>query len=140
MGGAVAIMAARECPQIAAVVADSVYPTLEQAVERRARMLFGPLAPIVQPTTHGLWRWLHGADPAAVSPVEAIGALSPRPVLLIRCSWDIFLSETDALALYEAAGEPREFWRVDATHVRGHAWRTGDYMTRVLDFLRRHGL
>jgi fermentation-respiration switch protein FrsA (DUF1100 family) len=122
------------------LIGDSVYPTLEQAVERRARMLFGPLAPIVQPTAHGLWRWLHGADPATVAPVEAIGSLSPRPVLLIRCSWDLFLSEADALALYDAAREPREFWRVDATHVRGHLWRTEEYMERVLAFLRRHGL
>jgi fermentation-respiration switch protein FrsA (DUF1100 family) len=141
MGGAVAIIAAAECPRIAMVVADGVYPSLEQALSRRCRLVFGPLAPLVQPSLRHVWRRLHGAHPSAVAPEREITRLAPRPVFLIHGSRDIYLSAADAHALVSGAAGPCEFWHVEgAHHVRAHQHRTDEYMTRVVDFLQRHGL
>jgi fermentation-respiration switch protein FrsA (DUF1100 family) len=141
MGGAVAIMAAAECSRIAAVVADGAYPSLEQALHRRCRLVFGPLAPLVQPSLRRVWVRLHGAHPSAAAPERAIRRLAPRPVFLIHGSRDIYLSATDARALVDGAAGPCEFWHVDGVpHVRAHEHHTDEYMTRVIDFLQRHGL
>jgi uncharacterized protein len=141
MGGAVAILAAAECPRIAVVVADGVYPSLEQALRRRCQLIFGPLAPLVQPSLRRVWRRLHGAHPSAVAPERAIGRLAPRPVFLIHCSGDIYLSVADAHALRSGAAGPCEFWHVEGTpHVSAHERHTDEYTARVIDFLRRHGL
>jgi len=141
MGGAVSILAAAETKAIAAVVADSVFPSLEQAVERRGKLLFGPLCPLIQPPVRRVWRRLHQAEPADVSPASAIAALSPRPVLVVYCERDIYLDERDVRSLYECAGDPREFWRVPhAIHMGAVRRSPREYMDRVLSFLARHGL
>jgi fermentation-respiration switch protein FrsA (DUF1100 family) len=141
MGGAVSILGAAQTPRITAVIADSVFPSLEQAVERRGRLLFGSLSPLVQPPVRRVWRHLHQAEPGAVAPEEAISLLSPRPVLVIHCEHDIYLSEADTRALYDRAGEPREFWiALAAGHTRAIYRSPHEYMDRVLSFLRRHGI
>lgn len=141
MGGAVSILGAARDPRIAVVVADSVFPTLEQAVQRREQLLLGALSPLVQPPVRRVWRRLHQVDPEAISPIEAIGRLSPRPVMLIHCEQDIYLCEEDVRALYDRAGDPREFWQApNARHIRALDLSPDDYMERVFSFLRRLGL
>jgi fermentation-respiration switch protein FrsA (DUF1100 family) len=141
MGGAVSILAAAQLPAIAAVIGDSVFPSLEQAVQRRGQLIFGPLSPLIQTPVRRVWRRLHQADPEAVSPEAAIHTLSPRPVLLIHCERDIYLAENDVRTLYDRAGDPREFWRVPAAlHMGALRLSPAEYMDRVLSFLRRHGI
>jgi fermentation-respiration switch protein FrsA (DUF1100 family) len=141
MGGAVSILAAAQTSRIRAVIGDSVFPSLEQAVERRGRLLFGPLSPLIQPPVQRVWRRLHQAEPDAVSPEAAIASLSPRPVLLVHCERDIYLDERDLRALYDRAGDPRELWRVPgALHMGAVRRSPHEYVQRVLSFLRRHGL
>lgn len=141
MGGAAAILTAAFTERIAAVIADSVFPTLEQALQRRSQLFFGPAAHRIHPPVRRVWRRLHHTDPTVVAPARAIRRISPRPVFLIHCERDWFLSEEDARILYESAADPREFWHVPAVrHAKAHERYNRTYMRRVIDFLRRHGL
>ena len=84
MGAAAAIMAAAETPAIEAVVADSSYARLDQAVDRVVGRFWGPLAALAPASAWRLGERLIGAPLATVSPVEAIAGISPRPVLIIH--------------------------------------------------------
>src|SRR5262249_43020239 len=41
---------------------------------------------------------------------QAIGLLAPRPLLMIHGSGDTYIKPAMAQALFQLAGEPREFW------------------------------
>ena len=115
MGGATAILAAAEDPRIAVVVADSPYARLRWAVRQSAvlrgypRPLTRTIAFLVCLSTalHLRYRM------QAFDPVEVIGRIAPRPILLIHGVEDEIIPVASAHALYERAGEPKELWLLD---------------------------
>ncbi len=136
MGGAVAIMAAAQCPAIRAVVADSPFATLERAVARSFR-LFLHLPPRVfaRPTIWFAERFT-GVRVHEVRPIEAVGLLAPRPLLLIQGTDDEIVDPEDCLLLHAAAGEPKHLWRVDGIgHVQARLTQPEEYARRVCAFL-----
>jgi pimeloyl-ACP methyl ester carboxylesterase len=79
-----------------------------------------------------------GVDLARTSPVRFIGALAPRPVLLIRGSKDTTVPERWMLPLLAAAGEPKELWRVEGAGHGGYYEAEGDaYTARLVAFFDR---
>jgi uncharacterized protein len=70
-------------------------------------------------------------------PLEAIGRISPVPVLVIHGLVDRVVSPHHAEALYAAAGEPKELWLVPgADHIQ--ALRHPDIQQRLLGYLALH--
>jgi len=139
MGAAAAIIAAAETPAIDAVVADSSYARLDQAVDRVVRRFWGPLAALASTSASRLGTRLIGAPLATVSPVEAIAGISPRPVLIIHGMQDRLTDVRDARALYRACGDPKALWIIEhAGH--GQTRRVGaeEYDRRVIGFFRQH--
>ena len=65
--------------------------------------------------------------------------LAPRPLLMIHGGGDTYIKPEMAQALFDCAGEPKEFWLVEgakhnqALHVAGD-----EYRRRVLEFFERH--
>ena len=111
MGAAVAILAAARLPEIAAVVSDSAFATLRQAITNGfCSFTRLPKRPFVELIT-----WLGekslGISVDQVRPLDAIIELSPRPVLLIHGTRDRIIPLSEAYLLYEAAGMPRSFGR-----------------------------
>lgn len=113
MGGAACILAAAECPDVAAVVAESAFARLRIplacAIGLRGypRPLRRPLAWAVCATAP----WLHGTVRARwQDPISAVHRLAPRPLLLIHGGADQLTPVSEAYALYRAAGEPKELW------------------------------
>jgi len=139
MGGAVALLAASQMPEIAAVVSDSSFATLQEAIAtgfcallRLPRYPFASLA---------LWfgERLVGMKAEQVRPLDAIPDLSPRPLLLIHGTEDRVVPLSEAYLLYEAAGEPKELWVVaGAGHVEARQRDLLGYLDRVDRFFRRH--
>jgi fermentation-respiration switch protein FrsA (DUF1100 family) len=135
MGGAIAIRAAAELPQIQAVVSDSPYPSLQDSiqvgVERR-----GPL---------GVWPFRFialslglnaiGIDPGLVRPIDDIDEISPRPVLIIQGGRDALVPADTGERLYAAAGEPKYLWYApEAAHVEASSRYPREYEARVIKF------
>jgi alpha-beta hydrolase superfamily lysophospholipase len=70
---------------------------------------------------------------------RAVGRLSPRPLLMMHGEADNYIKVEMAQAVFERAGEPKEFWLVpgakhnQALHLAGE-----EYRNRVLCFFERH--
>jgi alpha-beta hydrolase superfamily lysophospholipase len=138
MGSGVVIGAAAGNPAIKAIVADSVYADMAELWHR-----FGYVGvrrtPIRWswgvPMRWATWLWT-GQDIAAFKPVELIGRISPRPVLIIHGERDnAACTVSDARRLYQASGEPKELWIAPgAGHGAAHALHPQEYETRVRAF------
>lgn len=136
--GAAAMVLAGEHPKADAVILESMYPTLEQAVGDRLRLHLGLIGPALAPL---LMVQLHprlGIDSARLRPIDRIGALG-APVLLISGTEDQHTTIDEAKALFSAASEPKEFWPVEgAAHVDLHQFAAAEYERRVSGFLARY--
>jgi pimeloyl-ACP methyl ester carboxylesterase len=107
MGGASALLAAPQLPEVAAVIIQSSYTSLEDNVSEGVRRLTGlppfPMAPLIV--------WLGereaGAPIGAVQPVEALAAFN-RPALIMHGARDELLPPRNAAQLHAAATGPVE--------------------------------
>ncbi len=136
--GAAAFVLAAERPKINALVLESMYPTLDLAVNDRLRLYLGRFGPAVAPI---LLRQLHprlgfGAD--QLRPIDTIGLID-APVLIIHGNLDQRTSLEEAASIYAAAKEPKAFWTVPgAAHVNLHDFATDEYERRVSEFFSQH--
>lgn len=140
MGAAAAIMAAARCREIAAVAADSPYAHLEGLIRHKVRD-FVP------------WRWLvplgwlsvrlglllAGGSLDRVRPVDQVGRISPRPLLLIYGERDSYIPPEQPHELFRAAGEPREMWIAPGSdHAVARFDHPLEYWRRLRSFFDRH--
>ena len=136
MGGSVAITAAPDLP-VAAVVADAAYAVLQNPIANRMREGRYPFARL------GSQLVVAAASVRARTrlrqPIQQVGQIAPRGLLLIAPREDRLVDWTQAVRLYEAAREPKELMVVDgAAHSDAHAVAGEAYERRVLEFLERH--
>jgi pimeloyl-ACP methyl ester carboxylesterase len=137
MGGAAALLGKGPL-EVDALVLESVYPDIEQAIAARieyhsARALAAPLAPLL------LWQlrpWL-GIGAEDLRPVDAIRRLH-APLLVIGGDRDRYLPVAETRRLFDAAPPPKELWIVaGADHDRMHEAARAEYEGRVVEFLKR---
>ena len=138
LGGASLLFARRE-PALDAVVLESVYPTIDEAVRNRLAMRLGTaMAQALTPLllAQAPWRLGFGAD--QLRPVEAIRGLT-TPVFVASGSIDAHTPWPETEALFAAAREPKTLWRVEgAAHVDLHAFAPADYEARIGPWLQAH--
>lgn len=139
MGGATVILAAAEDHRVRAVVAVSAYTSIEDNIENTLEQLTGlppfPLAPLVV----FFGERLAGFDIADVRPVDRIAAISPNAVMIVHGEQDELIPVTNAHALYEAAGAPKEIYLIPG------GWHDGlrevqpeEYTKRVVGFFDKY--
>ena len=134
MGAAVAIRAAAETREIGAVVADSAFAHLTGAIDYRLRSLRRPTLLLYRLTIRVAER-LSGGRIARVRPVDAIGQIAPRPVLLIHGTADAVVPYTHFDELLAAAGEPTSVWTLpDRPHAMARFDAADEYVERVAEF------
>lgn len=138
MGASTAILTAAEDPRIEALVADSPFATLSDVVAagyRRYRLPSEPLIPVADLAN----RLHYGYAFAQVRPLDNIGRISPRPLLLLHGTDDRVIPYEHALQLAEAATpgpvELVTFEGVD--HCGGYFEDRAAYIDLVADFLER---
>jgi alpha-beta hydrolase superfamily lysophospholipase len=136
--GAAALVLCRDCPPVDAVVLESMYPTIEEAVEDRLRMRVGvlgkPLAKLL------LWQLPLRLDiqTAQLHPIARLHELR-APVLIASGSADRHTTLDETKRLYAAAAEPKSLWIVDgAEHVDLHSYAPAEYERRIGAFLALH--
>lgn len=139
MGAAVALIAAAHDERLAAVVADSPYPNLEDALGQHLTLLY-PL-----PKVPFLWfvlatyRLRFGVWPRMVSPQESAARLSPRAVLLIHGADDMRAPVAGTERMFAAASEPKELWVIDtAQHLEGYGIAPQAYRDRLVRFFQAY--
>jgi uncharacterized protein len=136
--GAASTVLAHPATPADAVILESMYPTIEEAVTNRLTMRLGPPGALLTPPL--LWQLplrtnVHAED---LRPIDHLPSLD-APVLIISGSEDRHTPWPETRRLYEAASEPKELWRVEgAAHVDLHGFQPEQYESRVLQFLQRH--
>jgi len=136
--GAASTVLANPKPAPDAVILESMYPTIEEAVADRLVMRLGPLgASLVSPL---LWQMplrtsVHAQDLRPIQHLPSLGA----PVLIVSGAEDKHTTWAETQRIFDSAVEPKELWRVEgAAHVDLHAFQPEEYERRILRFLAKH--
>jgi dipeptidyl aminopeptidase/acylaminoacyl peptidase len=134
MGGAVALMTARDAPEIKAVISESSYARLDLMARELYRI---PLLKYPLSYLTGFWSKIFlGVHPKDVSPVEGVKKLD-IPILLLHSKNDQVVPFKHALLLQEALIEnPRaNFWFEDNLV---HGQLGNEYQNRILEFFEKN--
>jgi fermentation-respiration switch protein FrsA (DUF1100 family) len=81
--------------------------------------------------TEALIRQRYGYRLSDIRPIDAIGKLAPRPVLIIHGANDSLIPVAHARQLFAAAHQPKELW------IDEHAEHCGAYFTDRRAYVRR---
>jgi pimeloyl-ACP methyl ester carboxylesterase len=126
----VAMTAARD-PRPSAVILYATWSSLADEIAAK----FGKLGPLSFWPTLASMR-LHGVNPDNVRPIDVIGAIHPRPLLMITGTLDGDTPVPVMQRVFEAAGPPKELWIVPgADHGKYFKTAPVEYETRVVSFL-----
>jgi alpha-beta hydrolase superfamily lysophospholipase len=134
MGGAAALLAQ---PPLAAnaLIVESVYPTLEQAVADRLIVRFGPWGKYGAPLLTWQLKPRLGIGLEDLRPIRAAERITTHKFFLAG-SADRLTTLPESQALYDAAAGPKQLWVVPgARHEDLHEYAPVEYERQVLAFL-----
>ncbi len=137
LGGA-SILVGPQATGLDAIVLESVYPTLPEAVEDRIRLRLGPLAKPLTPLL--LWQLKPrlGFSANDLRPIDGIAKIG-APVLVLAGDADRHTTVAETQRLFDAAREPKELWIVPgAAHVDLYTYAGAEYERRILSFFAAH--
>ncbi len=136
--GAASLVLSDPSPAPSAVVLESMFPTITEAVSDRVRLYLGPLAkPLALLLLWQLTLRL-GVSPEQLRPIAQLSSLG-SPVLIASGSIDQHTTLSETKRLYDAAGRPKELWIVEgAAHVDLHAFDPSAYESKISAFLAKY--
>ena len=133
--GAAALVLAHPAPALDAVVLESMYPTIEEAVANRLRVRLGAAGAWSTPLLVWQLPWRAQVAPAALRPINDIGGMI-SPVFIISGTADTQTPAAEARRIFAAVHAPKQLWLVEgAAHVNLHNYARQDYEGRVGQFL-----
>lgn len=139
MGGAATLLGPRPLGADALVL-ESVYPTIRQALEDRLAVWMGPLGRLNRFVAPIVLREVSaeiGVREDALRPIDRIGGAG-APVFVLSGTRDRYTTLPEARALFDHATGPKEFWAVEgASHEDLYDFAGATYERRVGDFLAR---
>ena len=135
MGAATGIGAAADDPDIGALVEDcsfaEIYPLIEREWSNNT-----PLPKFFLPSTVLMGRLLLGYAIWDARPIDEIGKIAPRPVLIVHGGGDTFVPVENGRRL-KAAAPTAEYWEVPgAAHASSYAADPQAYVDRVASFFQ----
>lgn len=136
LGGAATLLGAPR--KIDALVLESVYPTIDEAVEDRTRMRLGPFGFILTKLLLLQIRPRLGIRPADLRPIEKIADIG-CPLLIISGDKDRHTTLAETERLFATAKEPKELVIFKgAAHIDLLEHDRRLYESKVLEFFRRN--
>jgi uncharacterized protein len=137
LGGAAALLAQPPLP-VNALILESVYPTIEQAVEDRLAIYLGPLGKYAAPLLTWQMEPRLGIRVEDLCPIRQVASISV-PKFFLAGEADRHTTLKESQALFAAAAEPKQQWIVPgAAHVDLCQFATEAYEKQVLAFLARY--
>lgn len=136
LGGAAALMA--QPMELDALVIESVYPTVRDAINNRVRARLGDWYPLPAWLLLAQFKPRIGVSPDQLRPVDHLPSVS-CPILIASGSDDLHTTEAETRSMYELAKEPKSLWIVDgAAHVDLLTANPAVYRQEVIGFLETH--
>jgi pimeloyl-ACP methyl ester carboxylesterase len=134
LGGAAALLG--DGPVAAdAIILESVYPTIEDAVGNRLAMRFGAIGRLAAPLLYWQIPLRAGAGRDRLRPLDAMRKLRV-PVLVAGGTMDRQTPPDETRSLFDAAPARKMLWLAEgAAHEDLFAFDQGQYKERVLAFL-----
>jgi dipeptidyl aminopeptidase/acylaminoacyl peptidase len=131
VGGVTAILGAADDPDIEAVAAMGGFHNLEADILDPDEQHDLYAQAMRRAIVWMMWAQM-GIHPHQISPVDAIGRISPRPVLLIYGELE---PGNSGSIQYRSAGEPKELWIVPGAGHGGYRQAApGEYEQRLISF------
>ena len=114
LGAATAILEGVDDDRVAAFILEAPFTAIEDVVDRGFRHFTRPHLPAFPfaPLTVRLAEALVGQHRSAIRPIDVVGRLAPRPVLLVTGAHDTFVPPDDARRLAQAAGSTCSWWLI----------------------------
>jgi len=137
LGGAAAILSS-VLTKADALILESVFPTIEEAVSNRLTMRFGYIGRYFSPLL--LWQIKPrlGFDPKMLRPIEHISRATGA-IFIIAGTNDKHTTILESRRLFEKAREPKEFWAIPgAAHVDFYQYQPNEYKNKVLKFMEQN--
>lgn len=138
-GGMVAMLTAPLCPDIHAIVSDGGPARLRSVIEARARRWHLPrlLGRFLSWLTVAITSARLDVNLFHLEPIRWVGKIAPRPIFFIHGELDPYLPDFDAL--YAAAGEPKQAWRLAGVgHTKASEAQPEEYYHRVVAFFQEY--
>ncbi|MCC9602144.1 alpha/beta hydrolase [Stieleria sp. JC731] len=133
LGGASALLASPL--NIDAMVLESVYPRIVDAVDNRVRVRLGPLTTLASSILIFQLQYRLGISTSELCPIDNIRSVK-CPVFILSGSKDLHTTEAETREIYEAAMEPKRLWIVDgAGHEDLYDAAGQQYEQRLIQFL-----
>jgi len=134
MGAAAALLAAAEDTRIRAVVADSAYARLSDAIEDWWRGSMGNGAALLLKPSQWIGTLLTRRSPQQVAPEEVVAQIAPRPLLMINGKGDNIVPKECTERLFAAANQPKEILWLEG----GHFPQPDMVLRKVDEWISRH--
>jgi fermentation-respiration switch protein FrsA (DUF1100 family) len=137
LGGAASLLADPPL-DVQAMVLESVYPTIEEAVSDRLTMRLGDWAGVLTPLLTAQLKPRIGIGVDQLRPIEAAKTVR-TPKLFIFGTEDRHTRLDESQRLLAAASAPKESWAIDgAAHVDLCDFAKNDYRARILNFFGKY--
>ncbi len=139
MGAAVVFMTASKNKYLKAVAGDSSFDSFEKTITRFARLFYHlPKYPFIPITIKACeLRLMFHAKYA--DPLDYVGAISPKPILIIHGEKDQRIPVREAKLLYKMANPPKEILIVPgADHLQASIIMGKEYETRILQYFDKY--
>ena len=136
LGGAAALLASPL--DIDALVLESVYPNIKDAIHNRVSARLGPLSSIPSALLLIQLQPRLGVSASELRPIDHMPNVN-CPVLVASGTADQHTTASETQQLFAAAAEPKNLWLVDgAAHVDLLRADRSQYRQRIAEFLKRH--
>lgn len=136
--GAAALVLAHPAPALDAVVLESMYPTIEEAVANRLRMRLGAPGAWSTPLLVAQLPWRVQVAASALRPIVDIAAMT-SPLFIVSGTRDTQTPPAETRRIFDAVRASKAFWLVEgAAHENLHAFAGAEYEQRVGGFLASH--
>lgn len=135
MGAAASMLAAADDPAIGALMEDCGYATIKPIIEHEWSSASG-LPGIFLPSTILMSQVLYGIDLGAARPVDQIGRMAGRQVLIIHGTSDTLVPPENATELAAALPTAHVWLVAGAAHARSYNHDPEAYQQRVTTFFR----
>ncbi|MES2933941.1 MAG: alpha/beta hydrolase [Pseudomonadota bacterium] len=136
--GAAALVLAKPTPAPSAVVLESMFPTIREAVTDRLNLYLGSAGEYLAPLL--LWQMplRFSISPDQLRPIQELAAWH-APILIAAGAIDQHTTLAETKRIFAAANQPKQLWVVDAAaHVDLHAFDTKTYEAKISTFLAQH--